>query len=524
MKGMFNFLLRTATLLVLFVSTFTQAAPPPVTSPPESFFQLVDEDDREVAHRFYKKFIDVNGMPAVAAEVVDDQALQRTYEIVNSMLAGRSDITEALVETGMYLIIIGRDQVYTDMPENRNARNPDYLNERVRGTGGRPTSFGEENLLSLPIDRYDDESIGVHEFAHTIDGTLRRMDDGWRSTVRETYQAAMDQGLYKYAYAATNPGEYWAEIVQSYFDCNRVNNWNHGPVGTREQLRRYDPVGYELVRKTFNLSPEQDWRYSWLQPLPNIIAPPAKFEIDSWYTKFTYAREFPVVGRGASDAALLKANDTIRKLFAYRHDILKAFINEGAKLVILGENEHVADLPEFRDIRDDELDLLSRVQEYRTDTRTFVIPEENVMADPSEPMAGDHEIISVFAKAIHDHLGNRPVDPEWENRRDVQQYELRVKRIDVDFRARLNELFKTSIDTGKWKGTAAIHGPAELWVAGVLAYFAAAGQTAAPDDAPHPIRSREELAAYDPQLHHLVAETMAYEGHVDWRFSADSSN
>ena len=32
-------------------------------------------------------------------------------------------------------------------------------------------------------------------------------------------------------------------------------------------------------------------------------APPAKFKIDPFYTKFTWAREFPVVGRQASDGA-----------------------------------------------------------------------------------------------------------------------------------------------------------------------------------------------------------------------------
>ena len=38
------------------------------------------------------------------------------------------------------------------------------------------------------------------------------------------------------------------------------------------------------------------------------------------------ARRRALCGRGASDQALLKANDTIRKMFAYRHDILKALI------------------------------------------------------------------------------------------------------------------------------------------------------------------------------------------------------
>ena len=45
----------------------------------------------------------------------------------------------------------------------------------------------------------------------------------------------------------------------------------------------------------------------------------------------------------------------------------------------------------------------------------------------------------------------------------------------------------------------------------------AAGQDAAPNDAAHPIVTREALATYDPGLHALVAETMAYEGRVDWR-------
>src|SRR5437588_206190 len=89
------------------------------------------------------------------------------------------EYTTAVQQLGMYLILIGKDQVYTDMPEYRNHPNPAYQNERVRGTGGKPTSFGEENLLSLPLDRYDDVSIAVHEFSHTIDAALRSLDRAW---------------------------------------------------------------------------------------------------------------------------------------------------------------------------------------------------------------------------------------------------------------------------------------------------------------------------------------------------------
>lgn len=157
---------RLAVALFLFVvgiAVPAQAgtAPPSVTAPPDSFFAIVREEDREAARAFYRKYIDVEGMPVVASGEVSDAALQRTYTIVTRILAGRPDIIAAMVKQGMYLIVIGKDQVYTDMPEYRDAPNPAYMNERVRGTGGKATSFGEGNVLNLPIDRYDDESIGV---------------------------------------------------------------------------------------------------------------------------------------------------------------------------------------------------------------------------------------------------------------------------------------------------------------------------------------------------------------------------
>src|SRR5437016_3040264 len=116
-------------LLFLCAGSPTIAQTPRVTAPPASFFEKVRERDREAARGFYKKYIDVNGMPVAAASVVSDLALQRTYDIVTHLLAGRPDVIAAMVKDGMYLIIIGRDQAYTDMPEYRNASNPAYLNE-----------------------------------------------------------------------------------------------------------------------------------------------------------------------------------------------------------------------------------------------------------------------------------------------------------------------------------------------------------------------------------------------------------
>ena len=100
----------------------------------------------------------------------------------------------------------------------------------------------------------------------------------------------------------------------------------------------------------------------------------------------------------------------------------------------------------------------------------------------------------------------------------MQQYELRVKRLDVRFDEKLKELFERVTSAGKWKGTAAVHDRVAYWTEGVLAYFDALGQDAAPNDAAYSINTREALKDYDPELFALVHETMAYDGHVDWRF------
>jgi hypothetical protein len=251
-----------------------------------------------------------------------------------------------------------------------------------------------------------------------------------------------------------------------------------------------------------------------------VTPPPPKFKIDPYYTKFTWAREFTVIGRQASDEAMLKANDTIRKMFAYRHDILKALIADGVKLVVLGADEKISDLPEYNGMKGiTEPDALSRTLDYTPETKLMVVGDKNVMADPKDPNVGGNHLIRVFARALYHVTATRPVDPNWENRaRNVQQYELRVKRLDVRFDEKLKELYEKALGAGKWKGTAAVHDRVAYWAAGVLAYFDASGQDAAPRDTAHPINTREALEDYDPGLFDLVNETMAYAGHVDWRY------
>jgi hypothetical protein len=163
-----------------------------------------------------------------------------------------------------------------------------------------------------------------------------------------------------------------------------------------------------------------------------------------------------------------------------------------------------------------------RTLEYVPPLKLLVVAEENMGADPRDANVGDNQVIRTMAKAILSVAAARAVDPQWESRpRNVwQQYELRVKRIDTQFDERLKRLYDKAITSGKWKGSSAMHDSSAYWNSGVLAYFDARGQDAAPADASHPIATRQALREYDAELYALVHETFAYEGRVDWRFEA----
>ncbi len=123
-----------------------------------------------------------------------------------------------------------------------------------------------------------------------------------------------------------------------------------------------------------------------------------------------------------------------------------------------------------------------------------------------------------LARALHQVTASRPVDPEFDKRRDKQQYELRVARLDVEFDRRLEKIFGEAMKNGLWKGTPASRSRVDCLVVGVEAYFDAAGERVVFQVGGQPIATREALQAYDPNLFLLVEETMAYKNHADWRY------
>jgi cyclophilin family peptidyl-prolyl cis-trans isomerase len=208
---------------------------------------------------FYQKHITVGQLPIVGSEKVSDFALLEAAYIIRHMLEGRDDILQALATNGVKVVVMAHNEYTTDLPEQRDMKPRLFWDSRARGLGGSTCSGAEENLLCFPRDPYSTENILIHEFAHVIEGEgMRALDGTFQSRLRAAYKSAIERGLWKNTYAGNNPGEYWAECAQDWFDNNRHDDSLHNHVHTRAMLKEYDPAAAKLCAEVFGDHP---WRY-----------------------------------------------------------------------------------------------------------------------------------------------------------------------------------------------------------------------------------------------------------------------
>lgn len=219
---------------------------------------------------FYKKYVDVNGIPLVSSWRVPDScfvAAHRTLYAMTSMLP--KNVLDSMIARGTRTAIMARYEGTTDLPEHHYLVNDTSINWDVRARGLEGTleipvtSCAEENILAYQIDKYHAEDILIHEFSHSIHmiGLTLAVPD-FNDRLEKCYQNAMEKGILKNTYRETNKEEYWAEGVQDWFNVNAEMPYPDGKhwwCNSRSDLKKYDPELYNLLAEYF---PQTDMHMS----------------------------------------------------------------------------------------------------------------------------------------------------------------------------------------------------------------------------------------------------------------------
>jgi hypothetical protein len=228
-------------------------AVPKITTPPDSLN----------LDRFYKKYLNANGIAITASWRVPDSAMAQAWKVITFMTGDLPEnVLDAMVRVKTRVTVMARYEGTTDVPEHAHLARDTTLNwdVRARGLGGdldMPlTSCAEENLLAYQLDKYHAEDILIHEFAHSIHliGIIQT-DPSFNDKLKKLLQQAVAEGKYANTYAKTNIYEYWAEGVQDWFNVNGevpLPDGKHNRLNTRKELKKYDPGLFLLIGKYFS--------------------------------------------------------------------------------------------------------------------------------------------------------------------------------------------------------------------------------------------------------------------------------
>lgn len=105
---------------------------------------------------------------------------------------------------------------------------------------------------------------------------------------------------------------------------------------------------------------------------------------------------------------------------------------------------------------------------------------ENLLGLPGDPYRGESILIHEFAHVVH---------------------QFGLGKVEADFASRLRTVYERAQARGLWRGTYADTHVAEYWAEGVQSWFdSSQGRSAVHNG----IRTREQLAAHDPELAALI--------------------
>lgn len=228
----------------------------------------------------YTQFVEAKcGLVVKAASGVEHGSLELCAAMADVMLAKHPEIGSVLRENGADIALYSRKVRIWDVPEHRFGQLfADRAACGLSGVPGNPTSsLSESNVLRILEGRYKtdfpNENVMAHEFGHAIHllGIDLLEDKTLLERITSDYERVRAAGLWPNSYAISNKMEYFATLTAIWFDNmseGAGGTWDgvRGPVNSRDELERYDEVGYALMAEVY---PEAHLPAPWDRPTEN---------------------------------------------------------------------------------------------------------------------------------------------------------------------------------------------------------------------------------------------------------------
>lgn len=224
--------------------------PSPRASVCQGISQVPDPSRARTFPALYTQRTQAAGLTIVAPAGVDPAAIEVARKTVEDMFA-KNDLEGELAAAGAYVVIAASGQGILDLPEFSclagSAATSVY--EHACGVADRAdypvVTVNELDLLGDPGGPCEGLNILYHELGHLVQNWSISPQDYY--DIRIAYQAALNDGKYRRAYASTSPNEYFAEATQAYFLSLQAG----GAYG-RQWLAEYDPALFEIIDRIYS--------------------------------------------------------------------------------------------------------------------------------------------------------------------------------------------------------------------------------------------------------------------------------
>ncbi len=282
---------------------------------------------------------------------------------------------------------------------------------------------------------------------------------------------------------------YFVELSEAYWGENDFYPFDYA------ELERHDSRGFTLLTKLYGERTIPANPHGITLPPTTLTQWLAGKEskLDTYYRKHLDANGLSIVSsRFVSDSALVQARYIINTMLSRIPEAKQVMLDKHFRIGIIGAYENVTDMPECRIMPvwwpDTDWDARGRGYGATISIPLMTCGEENIIKIPNYTERYLHESIMVHEFAHNVDFG--------------------LRRGREGFEQKLLDAFSNAQSKGLWKGTYSMSNSEEYFAEGVQAWFNTCNMYVTINGRYTRIQTREQLKAYDPTLHALLAEVM----------------